>query len=81
METVWQFVAGAILAWQARDTKKLLERMDQRHRASHEGSQGMLKQMDARHAQGQRETRELIERLDPKLATTSWLLRTFGDSE
>jgi hypothetical protein len=71
METVWQFVAvagtaasiaGGILAWQARDTRRLLERMEQTNRASHEGSQGMLARMDRANEQRAEVLRTLLER-------------------
>ena len=39
-------IAGAILTWQARDTKRLIERMDARHAAQMAARQGMLDRMD-----------------------------------
>jgi hypothetical protein len=55
METLWQFlavagtaasVAGVILAWQTRDTKQLLDRVDARHLAHHAQTQALLDRMD-----------------------------------
>jgi hypothetical protein len=50
-------LTSLVLAWGARDTKKILTRMDQANRASHETSQGMLERMD-------RGTKEILERMD-----------------
>jgi Flp pilus assembly protein TadB len=41
-------IAGAILAWQTRDTKKLLDRMDARSGAQHPQTQGLIERMDQR---------------------------------
>jgi len=55
MENVWQFIAvagtaasiaGVILAWQTRETTKLLDRMDARSAAHHATTHGMLDRMD-----------------------------------
>jgi hypothetical protein len=75
METLWQFIAvagnaasiaGAILAWQTRDTKKFLERMDARHLAQHTQTQAMIERMDQRHSQSQRESQQILERMDQR---------------
>ena len=50
-------LTSLVLAWGARDTKKILTRMDQANRAYHETSQGMLDRMD-------RGTKEVLERMD-----------------
>jgi hypothetical protein len=55
MEAVWQFIAvagtaaslaGAILAWQTRDPKQRLDRMDQRHLAHQAQTQAMFARLD-----------------------------------
>jgi hypothetical protein len=55
METLWQFmavagtaasIAGVMLAWQTRDTKKFLERLDTRHLAQHAQTQAMMERMN-----------------------------------
>jgi 2-keto-3-deoxy-galactonokinase len=50
-------LTSLVLAWGARDTKKILARMDGANRAYHETSQGMLERMD-------RGTKEILERMD-----------------
>jgi hypothetical protein len=39
-------LTSLVLAWGARDTKKILARMDTANRVSHETSQSMLERMD-----------------------------------
>lgn len=51
-----------ILAWQTRDTKRILARMDQTNRAYHEVSQGMLERMDRANEQRAEALRALLER-------------------
>jgi hypothetical protein len=71
MESIWQFIAvagtaasiaGAILAWQTRDTKKLLDRMDARNLAHHAQTQGMLERMDRAADQRAETLKALLER-------------------
>jgi hypothetical protein len=50
-------LTSLVLAWGARDTKKILTRMDQANRAYHETSQGMLERMD-------RGTKDILDRMD-----------------
>ncbi len=71
METLVEFIAvagtaasiaGAILAWQARDTKKLLDRMDARNLAHHAQTQAMLERMDRAAEQRAETLKALLER-------------------
>jgi hypothetical protein len=55
-------LTSLVLAWGARDTKKILTRMDQANRAYHETSQGMLERMD-------RGTKDILERMDRQAET------------
>ena len=71
METLWQFIAvagtaasiaGANLAWQTRDTQKLLDRMDTRNLAHHAQTQAMLDRMDKAAKQRANVLKALLEK-------------------
>ena len=55
-------LTSLVLALSARDTKKILARMDAANRAYHETSQGMLERMDRAAEQRQQEIKALMER-------------------
>jgi hypothetical protein len=50
-------LTSLVLAWGARDTKKIIERMDTANRLQHGQTQAMLEGMD-------RGTKEILERMD-----------------
>ena len=55
-------LTSLVLAWGARDTKKILTRMDQANRAYHETSQGMLERLDRAAEQRAEVLKALLER-------------------
>ena len=55
-------ITSLVLAWGARDTKRILDRMDTANRLHHAQTQGMLDRMDRAADQRQTELKALLER-------------------